>query len=143
MWKLFLEKIVKFEAFDTEDIIAKLRFYYGENVKIADRDSILGQTLEELLSHTKYKIFGNEYLKARLMKECILPKVFGHIEFRRMEKQELSYQSVYDVSLATHDTEFHFKDDMEVFGFSLSFRGLKMKINKGYCSITVTVAISI
>jgi len=139
MWKLFLEKILKFEPFNMDDEIAKLRFYYSENSRIADRDGVLGETLEELLNHTKKKIFDNEFLKARLMKELILPKIFGHIEFRKMVKQELSYQTCYDVSIATHDTEFEFKDDHKVYDFSLMFRGCKIKINKGYCSLRMTV----
>jgi len=142
MWKTFLDKILKFEPFNMDDDIAKLRFYYGENAKIADRDAVMGQTFAELLHHTKNKIFENEYLKARLMKELILPKIFGHIEFRKMEKQELSYQTCYDISIATHDKEFEFRDDLSVYDFNLMFRGTKIRINKGYCSVTMTVYIT-
>lgn len=142
MWKVFLERIKKFGPFDYKDDIAKLRFYYGEGAKSASRTSHWGSTFESLLNHTKNIINENEYLKARLMKELILPRVFGHIEFRSMKKEQLSYQDAYQVSIATHDTEFSFSDDMNVYGFSLMFRGCKMKINKGYCSIKVMVYIS-
>jgi len=141
LWKDLLKKIQKFDPIE-DDELARLRFYYGEEAKIADDESLLGETLQNLLNHTKNKIYDNEFLKARLLKEMILPKIFGHIEFRSMVKEQLSYNEAYQVSIATHDTEFHFKDEMEVYGFELNFRGCKMKINKGYCSIKVLVIIS-
>lgn len=141
--KEFLEKILKFEPFDMEDEMAKIQFYYNESREITDCDSLMKRTLEELLINTKSKIFEDEYLKMRLMKELILPKIFGHIEFRKMVKQDLSYLTCYDVSIATHDTEFEFKDDMKVFDFTLQFKGCKLKINKGYCSVKMTVYLSL
>ncbi len=142
MWKDFVKMIQKFEPFDYEDKLAQLRFYYGERLKIADSSSLLGETLDSLANSVRDKIDDNEYLKARLLKEMILPKVFGHIEFRSMKKEQLSYEDAYEISIATHDTEFSFRDNMEVYGFNLQFRGCKMKINKGYCSIKMVVYIT-
>lgn len=142
LWNGYLETILKYKPFNMEDEIEKLLFYYGESAKIVKKDSLLGDSLEYLLNRTQSAIMSNELLKTRLVKEVLMPKIFGHIEFRSMKKQELSYGECYDVSLATHDTEFSFRDDMVVYGFELMFRGFKMKINKGYCSITLTVYIS-
>ena len=142
MWNDFVKMIQKWEPFDYEDKLARLRFYYGERAKIADSSCLLGETLESLAHIVKNEIDENEYLKARLVKEMILPKVFGHIEFRSMKKEQLSYQDSYEISIATHDTEFSFRDNMEVYGFKLSFRGCKMKINKGYCSIKMMMDVT-
>ncbi len=142
MWKDFVKMIQRFEPFDYKDKLAQLRFYYGEKLKIADSSSLLGETLDSLANSVKEKIDDNEYLKARLVKEMILPKVFGHIEFRSMKKEQLSYEDAYEISIATHDTEFSFRDNMEVYGFNLQFRGCKMKINKGYCSIKMMVIVT-
>jgi len=145
--KSFLDDILKFEPFDMGDEMAKLQFYYNESEKIVDTDSIMKDTLEELLRLTKSKIFDDEDLKIRLMKELILPKIFGHVVFRKMEKVELSYQTCYEISIATRDTEFEFKDDTKVYDFNLQFRGCKMRIvrngnDKGYCSIKMAVIIT-
>ena len=142
IWKDLIKMIQKFEPFNYEDKLAQLRFYYDERLKIADSSSLLSETLDSLANSVKDKIDGNEYLKARLVKEMILPKVFGHIEFRSMKKEQLSYEDAYEVSIATHDTEFSFRDNMEVYGFNLQFRGCKMKINKGYCSIKMMVIVT-
>lgn len=145
--KSFLENILKFEPFDMDDELAQLQFYYNEGEKIVDTDSLLKSTLEELLHQTKNEIFNNEHLMVRLMKELILPKIFGHVVFRKMEKVELSYQTCYDISIATRDSEFEFKDDIKIYDFTLQFRGCKLRIvrngnDKGYCSIKMAVIIT-
>lgn len=147
LWKVFLQRILNFESFDTNDEIAKLRFYYKENKKIDDREDGMVETLDELLRETKDKIFNDDHLMVRLMKELILPNIFGHVVFRKMEKVELSYQTCYDISIATRDSEFEFKDDSKVYDFNLQFRGCKLRIvrngnDKGYCSIKMTVIIT-
>jgi len=146
--KGFVTEIQKFESFDMEDEIVKLQFYYNESTKInyEEENNLMKRTLEELLHSTKSKIYDNEYLKARLMKELILPKIFGQVKFRKMEKLDLSYQQSYDVSLTTRDSEFKFNDNMKVFDFSLQFKGFTIKIVKngnslGYSSIKMVVYI--
>jgi hypothetical protein len=73
-----------------------------------------------------------------------------------LKEQDTRYETVYEVSLATTDTEFEFNDDLVLYGFSLKFTGCKMKIihkvplnendksfySKGYCSVEIRVKLS-
>jgi len=143
----FVEYVKELGKFDGDDKIAKLAFYDYESHQIHSNlnnaeEKILEKVLDQLSRQTKYDIYDDDDLIQRLMKELILPKVFGHIELRSIIDQVVSYQKCYEVSLATHDTEFEFNDGLILYGFSLKFTGCKMKINKGYCSVKVLVTIA-
>lgn len=147
-WKKYLLLVKQFEPIDHEDDMAKLRFYYEKSVspELGDHNPIT--VLEQLVNKTKYKIFENEYLKARLLKELILPKIFGKdVKFDKMEKIEsedhYSYrEQTYQVSVNTTAKEFEFNDDMSAFGFNLKFKGTSVEIKKLYCNVMIKVILN-
>ena len=145
-WMKALQDIKGLKTFDFSDVMEKMKFYHDHSVR-EDRDEPLGKCLEQLATNTKHDINDKDYLKERLMKELILPKIFGNIKLRNLTLLEERYQSVYDVSLATRDTEFEFNDELVLYGFNLKFTGCKMRIvrngnDKGYCSVVIRVTLS-
>ena len=146
VWQGFVDRILKLNEFDNNDEIASLKFYHGESGE-KGTESIWGQTFEELMNDFKHQIYNDGNLQTRLIRELIVPKIFGQVKFKSIEKQEESYQTAYEISLTTRDVGFEFKEDMEVFGFNVMFRSLKLRINKNcnsvsYSSITVKVYIN-
>ncbi len=137
----YLEKVKKYEPFNSDDEIAKLRFYLDENIKKINDGYNTTEVLQRLLDDTKLKIIDNEYFTERLLKEVLMPNVFGNIEVRSLENKNELRSLDYDVNLDIRDTEFSFEDNIKVFGFTLQFKDLKLKIKKGYCNVKVTVGI--
>lgn len=138
--KIFVDRINGLPEFDETDVVASVRFYHEQTDK--NKEAVWIETFQNLRMKAQYKIMETDDSQARLLKELILPKIFGHVEFRRMVKEPISYNTAYSIDIATHDREFDFKDDMEVYGFNLQFRGVKIRVNKGYCSLTMLVYIN-
>lgn len=138
----YLKLVKSYEAFDEGDELAKLRFFYGQHVTIANDTTSLAESIQHLLYNSQETISNNEYLLAKFMKELAIPKIFGKIIFKKFTKSQLSYHDEYEVSFVSYNKEFNFHDDSKVFGFDLSIRGLKLKVTKQYIGIKLSVTVS-
>ncbi len=136
-WDRFLKQIDSFEEFDELDVIAGLKFY-EEHINSSHHTDV-AESFSSLAYESRAEINRDEELQIRMMKELVLPKIFGHVDIKKMEKLSVSYETAYEVILITRDTEFEFKDGMTVFGLELKFKGFKIRLRKQYCRVEVTV----
>ncbi len=138
----YLKLVKSYEAFDENDELAKLEFFYSQHATIADDTTSLADALQHLLYKSQETISDNEYLLAKFMKDMALPKIFGKIVFKKFTKTQLSYNDEYEVSFVSYNKEFQFHDESKVFGFELAIRGLKFKVTQQYVGIKLSVNVS-
>ena len=136
-------KLVKsFEPFDENDELEKLRFFHGQHVTMADDTTNLANAVESLMNDVKAKIENNDYLMAKFVKEMYIPKIFGKVVFKKFVKQQLSYNQEFEVSFVSYNTDFDFHDNVKVYDFDCSTKGLKFRVTKAYVGIKLSVTIS-
>jgi len=135
-----LKLIKSFDIFDETDELEKLQFYNAKYIDLEDKSTLFHDSISNILVNTKDKIRNDVHLLGRFVREMLIPKMFGKVIIKNLEKLEPNYRNAYKISFVSYQKDFNFQD-VKVYDFDVSVEEPKFRVTKAYVGVKLLVVI--
>lgn len=134
----YLTLIKEYGELDTEDEVAKLKFYHEKWQNLPNKTAGITVIFDELITKSQETIEKNKYLLTKFVREIVLPKAYHAVDVRKYQLEEHEYHysnDTFKVSFTTELRSLEFKEDVKVYGMNVKLTNIQIKIYKKFILI--------